>query len=116
MPSGYADTDPYLDVLFAVLKNHRRRMIIRLLRDIAPLTPRGIAGYIAVAESDAIHSLEHVDTDRRHAIYTTVYQSHIPKLTDTDIVAYDTSEKTVAHGANFAVASNCLRCVDREVS
>jgi len=116
MPEDYADADPFLDELFAVLKNHRRRMIVRLLRDIAPLTPREIAGYIGVAESDAIHSLEHVEPDRRHAIYTTVYQSHIPKLTDADIVRYNTTEKTVAHGENFEVASKCLRCVDREVS
>lgn len=116
MPDRYADSAPLIDELFTVLKNHRRRMIVRLLRDITPLTPREIAGYIAVAESDSIHSLEHVDADHRHAIYTTVYQSHLPKLTDTDIVAYDLQEKTVAHGPNFGVASSCLRCVDREVS
>lgn len=98
MPPEYADADPLINDLFGVLKNHRRRMIVRLLRDIAPLTPREIAGYIAVAESDAIHSLEHVEPDGRHAVYTTIYQNHIPKLREVDIVSYNTAEKAVAHG------------------
>jgi hypothetical protein len=76
------------DTLFFILQNSRRRETIRCLQEMG-----GEAEFSDVVEAVAgrefdcePHELEY---DKRKTVYTSLYQTHLPKLQDAGIVEYD---------------------------
>jgi hypothetical protein len=77
-----------------VLRNDRRRLTIRCLRDAEgdSLSLRELAEQVAALETGESPP----PRDKRRSVYVSLQQTHLPKLDGLGIVAYDTDEKVVA--------------------
>lgn len=72
---------------FSVLANTRRRQAIRYLGRHRSLSLATLADGVAEREADA--PLREVDEGTVREVYLSLYHTHVPKLEDADIVAYD---------------------------
>jgi DNA-binding transcriptional ArsR family regulator len=80
--------------VFDVLSNPRRRFVLYYLREIDETVELNeLAKAIAAWENDTDES-ELTDQDRKR-VYVSLYQTHIPKLTDVGLVEYDQDSGTV---------------------
>lgn len=83
------------DELFQILSNSRRRYIIYYLSQDGPeLSLKDLATKVAAVEGEMAES--EVTPDERQRVYISLYQTHLPKLQDADVVTYDEDERTVA--------------------
>jgi hypothetical protein len=76
------------DVIFDIVSNRRRRFVLKHLQneeDPAQLTD--IATALAAAETST--APEEVDKQARKRAYVSLYQTHIPRLAEEEVVAYD---------------------------
>jgi hypothetical protein len=53
-------------------------------------------------------SRDHATGDIYHNVYTSLIQTHLPKLDDVEAVAYDSDRKTVAPGYNLTVLATLV--------
>jgi hypothetical protein len=75
-----------------VLRNDRRRLVIESLREKnGTAEVRDLAETIAAREAGA----DPPPTNKRQSVYVSLHQTHLPKLDDLDIVAYDPDDRTV---------------------
>ncbi|QSG11724.1 putative trancriptional regulator, ArsR family [Halapricum desulfuricans] len=83
-----------LDTIFDALKNARRRRALRYL-DAADeqLEIGDLAERIAADENDK--TTDEISYAERKRVYVALYQCHLPKLDDMDIVSYDKSRGMV---------------------
>lgn len=75
---------------FETLSNPRRRQALRYLRtheDDGPVIIRDLAEQIAAWENDI--PIVEVTYKQRKRVYTSLYQSHLPKLHDYGFIDYD---------------------------
>jgi len=80
--------------VFDVLSNPRRRFVLYYLREVeASVELNELARQIAAWENDTDES-ELTDQDRKR-VYVSLYQTHVPKLTDVGLVEYDQDSGTV---------------------
>lgn len=80
--------------VFDVLSNPRRRFVLYYLREIdESVELNELAKAIAAWENNTDES-ELTDQDRKR-VYVSLYQTHIPKLTDVGLVEYDQDSGTV---------------------
>jgi len=102
------------DAMF-ILRNQRRRWVIRLLNASSdPVPLRDLANDIHLLEQDvAFDRLDDAERDGgwkpRKAVYIALYQDHIPKLHDLDIVE---NEDGVIHpGENHEAAAALITTI-----
>jgi hypothetical protein len=83
------------DAVFDMLSNPRRRYVLYYLRhESGPVQLTSLAERVAAAENETdVESLE--DRDRKR-VYVSLYQTHVPKLSDAGLVEYDKEAGTVA--------------------
>jgi len=80
------------DTVYEILSNERRRRCLKLLSEsdeqweVSQLSKQ-VAADIADADADIYDS-----------IYISLCQTHLPKLAEADLIAYDSTEKTVTPG------------------
>ncbi|MFB6280998.1 MAG: hypothetical protein ABEH40_03150 [Haloferacaceae archaeon] len=75
-----------------VLRNDRRRLVLERLRDSGQSeTVRDLSEHIASVEAGERPPPRNV----RQSVYVSLHQTHLPKLDDLGIVAYDADEKEV---------------------
>lgn len=92
------------DDLFSMLRNERRREVIHYLREHdGPVDLRDLSEYIAAIENDC--EPNEVTYKQRKRVQTALYQMHLPKLADQQIVSYDRRAGRVELAAG---AENCL--------
>lgn len=87
---GVGDTGPgpSEDDLFEVLSNRRRRYAVHAIKQEGDAVELGdIAERVASWEYDVAES--ELSYDERKRVYTALQQSHLPKMDDAGIVAYD---------------------------
>ncbi|AUV81082.1 hypothetical protein C2R22_04925 [Salinigranum rubrum] len=72
---------------FSALANTRRRQAIRYLGHHRSLSLATLADGVAERESDV--PLREVDEGTVREVYLSLYHTHVPKLEDAGIVAYD---------------------------
>jgi anion-transporting ArsA/GET3 family ATPase len=80
------------DDAFHILQNARRRATLRYIlahTDRAQFVMRDVTEAVAAWEYDT--SVERLDSDQRQRVYIALYQSHLPKLDDHDVIDYDQS-------------------------
>lgn len=95
------DTEPGLDRVFGVLKNQRRRRILRYLITHDDSTTIGtLAEHIAVLENDTTQTA--LTSRERKRVYIGLYQSHLPKMDDAGAIEFDKARGTVTSGPNAA--------------
>jgi hypothetical protein len=83
------------DTVFSMLSNRRRRLAIYYLtgRD-EPARVREMATQLAVWENGLPESK--LNYQQRKRVYTSLHQTHLPKLDESGFVEYDRDRKTVA--------------------
>lgn len=75
-------------VAFEILKNRRRRQILKLLeRHDGRMTLSEFAEEIAARENDI--DRRNVTSDQRKRVYVGLYQQHLPTMDRADVVEYD---------------------------
>jgi len=88
-----------LDQIFEILKNSRRRQTIRyLIENGDETTLSDLAEEIAALENGT--TVKAISSSQRKRVYVGLYQCHLPKMDDTDIVDYDQNRGTIKLGPN----------------
>lgn len=76
------------DVLFDVLKNQRRRLVLQFLRESEGTVRIGtLAEHIAAFENDV--SPRSLNAQQRKRVYIGLYQCHLPKMADVDVIEFN---------------------------
>mgnify|MGYP006280568449 FL=1 len=93
-----AGSDLDLDTTFHLLQTERRRLALRYLfeRERAgdAVVPMGdVADQVAAWEHDT--TVERLESAQRQRVYVGLYQTHLPKLDQHDVVDYDQSRGQV---------------------
>jgi len=82
------DSELPLNVTFEILKNRRRRLILKYLEDEDDPTPLGeLAEHIAAIENDI--DVRQLNSQQRKRVYIGLYQCHLPKMDDAGIIEYN---------------------------
>lgn len=77
-----------LDIVFDVLKNVRRRRLLRYLDEQnGKVTLSDLAEHLAAIENDT--TPEALDSQQRKRVYVGLYQSHLPRLDSMGVLTFD---------------------------
>ncbi|WP_227352766.1 DUF7344 domain-containing protein [Haladaptatus salinisoli] len=99
------------DLIFDVLKNRRRRYTLHYLKQQGrPVELSELAEQVAAWEHDT--TVEGLSANERKSVYTSLYQTHLPKLADAGIVEYNQSRGVVELSENAAQLEGYLRPQD----
>ena len=93
--TGSAESDSLTsNEVFEILSNHRRRMVLYFLRkDGTEITVKELAEKIAAAENEV--AVEDLTSQQRKRVYVSLYQTHLPKMEQTNVIDYDEDEGIV---------------------
>jgi DNA-binding transcriptional ArsR family regulator len=97
---GEAEALP-LDQVFEILKNSRRRQTLHYLeQNGGEASLSDLAEHIAAIENDV--AVEAITSSQRKRVYVGLYQCHLPKMDDMDIIDFEKNRGTVelAHNAS----------------
>lgn len=87
------------DLIFDVLKNRRRRYTLHYLkRQDRPVELSELAEQVAAWENDK--TVPELTANERKSVYTSLYQTHLPKLADAGIVDYNRNRGVVELSRN----------------
>lgn len=87
--------EPSLDDIFGVLKNSRRRSVLRYLRENGrQATLSDLAEHIAAKENGTTR--DQLTSSQRKRVYVGLYQCHLQKMEDAGVVDYNQSRGHVA--------------------
>lgn len=76
------------DLVFEILSSARRRMILYYLREHGgTATVNELADQVAAWENDV--DPDDLSSQQRKRVYVSLYQTHLPKLAEADIIDYD---------------------------
>jgi hypothetical protein len=93
-PTGSDDEAFGPDEVFHLLQNQRRREVLRRLRDVdEPVEMAEVAEQVAARENDT--TVEALTSTERQRVYIALYQRHLPKLDDFDVIDYNQSRGVV---------------------
>ena len=83
------------DEIFDVLSNERRRHALRYLKrlDDRPIELGELVDYITARENDT--TVEEIDYKQRKRVYSSLRQTHLPKLRDCGLIEYDRDRGTI---------------------
>lgn len=85
--------------VFHALQNSRRRGVVRYFEEFEGAVSIGdLADQVAAWECDT--TVEEVTSDQRQRVYIALYQSHLTKLDDSDVIEYDERSGTISAGPN----------------
>jgi len=101
-----------LDVVYDILKNERRRYVLLYLQQQEDTVTIGeLAESIAAFENDI--AVEQLNAQQRKRVYIGLYQCHLPKMADADVVDFEKSRGEVSLGS-YGV--DLLRFLKRSIS
>ena len=88
-----------LDQVFEILKNKRRRTVLRYLDEHEePVALGDLAEHVAADENDT--PVAQISSRERKCAYVGLYQCHLPKMDDMDIIAFNQNRGLVETGPN----------------
>lgn len=83
------------DDVFEVLSNHRRRMVLYHLQEAGGrIAVNELAEHVAAMENDL--PVEELSSQQRKRVYVSLYQTHLPKMAQLNLIDYDQQEGNVA--------------------
>ena len=83
------------DTLFRILGNSRRRFIVQhLYQTERPVDLKELAALIAADEEGT--TPEELTNEERQRVYVSLYQTHLPTLTESGLVSYDEDERLLS--------------------
>jgi len=98
-PSGPSETTLPLDQVFEVLKNERRRMVLQYLHSHDdPLSIGELAEHVAARENDT--TVTQISSRERKCAYVGLYQCHLPKMDDMNVIDFDQNRGKIQAGRN----------------
>lgn len=86
--------------IFTTLSNQRRRYVVHALDDDSETDLGSLAEQVAAWEYDV--DVGELSYDERKRVYTSLQQSHLPKMDDADLVEFDKDRGTVTPTEAFA--------------
>ncbi|WP_436927180.1 DUF7344 domain-containing protein [Halosimplex amylolyticum] len=90
-----------LDHVFEILKNERRRTVLHYLREHGGTVALGeLAEHVAAVENGT--TVAQVTSNERKCVYVGLYQCHLPKMDDMDIVEFNQNRGRISLGPNAA--------------
>lgn len=99
------------DDTFHILQNERRRRVLQYLSDTdGAVDMRDIAEQVAAWEHDT--TVQQLTSDQRQRVYIALYQSHLPKLADFDLITYNRSRGVVERTSLADQVTRYLRTSD----
>ena len=85
------------DKIFHILQTQRRRDVLRYLKNNeGAVEMRSLAEQVAVWENNT--SMAELTSNERQRVYIALYQSHLPKLDEEDVIEYNQSRGIVERG------------------
>lgn len=97
-----------LDQIFGILRNQRRRYVLKhLSMTEGTITLSDLAERIAAWEGGK--GIARVTSKERKCVYTGLYQCHLPKMADASAISYDKRSGDIESGAQFDRFSRYLR-------
>ena len=101
-----------LDVVYDILKNERRRYVLLYLQQHEDTVTIGeLAESIAAFENDI--PVGQLNAQQRKRVYIGLYQCHLPKMADADVIDFEKSRGEVSLGPYGA---DLLRFLKRSIS
>lgn len=95
------------DSVFDILSNPRRRYILYHLQEADGAVELGdLSTEIAAWENDV--EPDELTAQQRKRVYVSLYQTHVPKMADTDVIEYDQEESTVQLSAGWPTVRQSL--------
>lgn len=86
-----------IDEVFALLRNERRRNVLHYLAaHDNPVSLSDLAEQLAAWENDK--PVAHLRSDERKRVYVGLYQVHLPKMADADVVEFNQSRGVIEIG------------------
>ena len=83
-----------LDIVFEILRNERRRLVLHYLRDNDGEATLGqLAEHIAALENDT--TVTALNAQQRKRVYVGLYQCHLPKMDDAGVIDFNQSRGTI---------------------
>ena len=83
-----------LDIVFEILRNERRRLVLHYLRDNDGEATLGqLAEHIAALENDT--TVTALNAQQRKRVYVGLYQCHLPKMDDAEVIDFNQSRGTI---------------------
>lgn len=87
--------DASLDTTFDLLKNRRRRLVLRHLATASqPVSLSDLAEHIAAAENGI--ERDQLSSQQRKRVYISLYQSHLPKMDEAGAIQFDQDRGTIS--------------------
>jgi DNA-binding transcriptional ArsR family regulator len=101
------------DLVFATLSNARRRYVLHYLkRDGGPATIRQLAEQIAAWENGT--AMADVTYKQRKRVYTSLHQTHLPKLADAGFIESERSWEAITLSARASELDVYLEVVPQD--
>jgi len=88
------------DLILELLKNSRRRQVIKMLSQRDETIVLGELAELIASEENNV-PISNLTSDQRKRIYVALYQTHLPKLDEAGLVDYDQDRGTVERGNRF---------------
>lgn len=83
-----------LDIVFEILRNERRLLVLHYLRDNDGEATLGqLAEHIAALENDT--TVTALNAQQRKRVYVGLYQCHLPKMDDAEVIDFNQSRGTI---------------------
>jgi DNA-binding transcriptional ArsR family regulator len=82
-----------LDTVFDLLKNQRRRRVLRYLREEKEETLGDLAEHIAALENQK--EVAQLSSSERKRVYVGLYQCHLPRMDDAGVLEFDSNRGTI---------------------
>lgn len=87
------------DVQFDILKNRRRRLVLRyLFENENPVSIGTLSEHVAGIENDK--DPRSLDSQERKRAYVGLYQCHLPRMDDADVIDFNKSRGQIELGAH----------------
>ncbi|EJN58948.1 DUF7344 domain-containing protein [Halogranum rubrum] len=101
------------DTIFSTLSNQRRRYVIHYLKtDREQVRIRDLAEQIAAWENDI--TIAELTYKQRKRVYTSLHQTHLPKMDDCGIVEYDRDRGLISLASGAADLDIYLEVVSKD--
>lgn len=89
-----------IGTVFEILKNHRRRYVLRAL-----IIEDGKAAMDELVEQVAAWELskpiEKITTQERKRVYISLYQTHLPRMDDVSVISHNKENGVITQGKHF---------------
>ncbi|SMO53772.1 DUF7344 domain-containing protein [Halorubrum cibi] len=100
------------DQLFEILKNERRRRVLRYLIEVdGEVTLSEIAEEIAARETEK--DVKQITSQERKRVYVGLYQCHLPKMDDYGAISYNKPRGRIETGEHTSLFQRYV-CEDRD--